>query len=64
MPFCASIGSTALDSSGAQARDFDPTEWEIALVSTPSTNISSVNERQLVGPSYVFSEYLVQLNIY
>ncbi|KAG5133661.1 hypothetical protein JHK82_024849 [Glycine max] len=42
-------GSTALDSSGAQARDFDPTEWEIALVSTPSTNISSVNERQLAG---------------
>ncbi|KAH9746279.1 putative clathrin assembly protein [Citrus sinensis] len=29
--------------------DFDPTGWELALVSTPSTNISSANERQLAG---------------
>ncbi|RDX61433.1 putative clathrin assembly protein, partial [Mucuna pruriens] len=42
-------GATALDSSAAQARDFDPTGWELALVSTPSSNISSVNERQLAG---------------
>ncbi|KAK7407661.1 hypothetical protein VNO78_09658 [Psophocarpus tetragonolobus] len=41
--------STALDSSAAQAKDFDPTGWELALVSTPSTNISLVNERQLAG---------------
>ncbi|KAJ1425384.1 Phosphoinositide-binding clathrin adaptor, domain 2 [Sesbania bispinosa] len=41
--------TSAFDSSAAQAKDFDPTGWELALVSTPSTNISSVNERQLVG---------------
>ncbi|XP_061357303.1 putative clathrin assembly protein At2g01600 isoform X2 [Gastrolobium bilobum] len=33
----------------AQAKDFDPNGWELALVTTPSTNISSVNERQLAG---------------
>ncbi|KAJ1418416.1 Protein kinase domain [Sesbania bispinosa] len=44
------IGTTsAFDSSAAQAKYFDPTGWELALVSTPSTNISSVNERQLAG---------------
>ncbi|TKY69270.1 putative clathrin assembly protein [Spatholobus suberectus] len=43
------IVPTETDSSAAQARDFDPTGWELALVSTPSTNISSVNERQLAG---------------
>ncbi|XP_020229773.1 uncharacterized protein LOC109810670 [Cajanus cajan] len=37
------------DSSASQAKDFDPTGWELALVSIPSTNISSVNERQLAG---------------
>lgn len=31
------------------AKDFDPTGWELALVTTPSVNISSVNERQLAG---------------
>ncbi|KAL8224407.1 hypothetical protein R6Q57_019882 [Mikania cordata] len=35
--------------SGFQAKDFYPTGWELALVSTPSTNISSVQERQLAG---------------
>ncbi|KAL8241835.1 hypothetical protein R6Q59_012137 [Mikania micrantha] len=31
------------------SKRFDPTGWELALVSTPSTNISSVQERQLAG---------------
>ncbi|KAJ9135752.1 hypothetical protein P3X46_032901 [Hevea brasiliensis] len=37
------------NSGAAQAKDFDPTGWELALVTTPSSNISSVNERQLAG---------------
>ncbi|KAK9060065.1 hypothetical protein SSX86_020769 [Deinandra increscens subsp. villosa] len=40
---------TTSSGSGFQAKDFDPTGWELALVSTPSTNISSVQERQLAG---------------
>ncbi|XP_024988770.1 putative clathrin assembly protein At2g01600 [Cynara cardunculus var. scolymus] len=36
-------------SGGAQAKDFDPTGWELALVTTPSTDISSFQERQLGG---------------
>ncbi|XP_027361087.1 putative clathrin assembly protein At2g01600 isoform X2 [Abrus precatorius] len=44
------IGTTsAFDSSAVQTKDFDPTGWELALVSTPSANISAVNERQLAG---------------
>lgn len=35
-------------SNGVQAKDFDPTGWELALVTTPSGNLSSANERQLV----------------
>ncbi|KAM0015050.1 putative ANTH domain, ENTH domain, ANTH domain superfamily protein [Helianthus debilis subsp. tardiflorus] len=35
--------------SAFQAKDFDPTGWELALVSTPSTDISSVQDRQLAG---------------
>ncbi|KAI3730666.1 hypothetical protein L1987_61838 [Smallanthus sonchifolius] len=35
--------------SGFQAKDFDPTGWELALVTTPSTDISSVQDRQLAG---------------
>ncbi|XP_076921681.1 putative clathrin assembly protein At2g01600 [Bidens hawaiensis] len=34
---------------GFQAKDFDPTGWELALVSTPSTDISSVQDRHLAG---------------
>jgi len=46
------IGTTsAFNSTAAQTKDFDPTGWELALVSTPSTDISAANERQLVGPS-------------
>ncbi|KAI4357610.1 hypothetical protein L6164_001548 [Bauhinia variegata] len=41
--------ASTFDSRSAQAKDFDPTGWELALVTTPSTNISSVNERQLAG---------------
>ncbi|KAI4313755.1 hypothetical protein L6164_026710 [Bauhinia variegata] len=41
--------ASTFDSSTVQAKDFDPTGWELALVTTPSTNISSVNERQLAG---------------
>lgn len=37
------------DSSASQAKDFDPTGWELALVTTPSTDISAANERQLAG---------------
>ncbi|OIW01964.1 hypothetical protein TanjilG_11538 [Lupinus angustifolius] len=40
---------TGTASSAAQAKDFDPSGWELALVTTPSTNISSVNERQWAG---------------
>ncbi|CAL0318480.1 unnamed protein product [Lupinus luteus] len=40
---------TGTKSSAAQAKDFDPSGWELALVTTPSTNISSVNERQWAG---------------
>ncbi|CAN1151572.1 Putative clathrin assembly protein At2g01600 [Linum perenne] len=31
------------------ASQFDPTGWELALVTAPSSNISSSNERQLAG---------------
>ncbi|KAL9328950.1 hypothetical protein ACSQ67_003953 [Phaseolus vulgaris] len=44
------IGTTsAFNSTSAQTKDFDPTGWELALVSTPSTDISAANERQLAG---------------
>lgn len=29
---------------------FDPTGWELALVTAPSSDISSVNDRKLVTP--------------
>ncbi|CAK9178706.1 unnamed protein product [Ilex paraguariensis] len=44
-----------ITSGTAQANDFDTTGWELALVTTPSSNISSVQERQLVGSSILFS---------
>ncbi|XP_024025040.1 putative clathrin assembly protein At2g01600 [Morus notabilis] len=37
------------NSSAIEAKDFDPTGWELALVSTPSTNISTPTDRQLAG---------------
>ncbi|KAL3501912.1 hypothetical protein ACH5RR_036361 [Cinchona calisaya] len=42
-------GTTPFDSNAATAKDFDPTGWELALVTTPSSNISSAQERQLAG---------------
>lgn len=45
-----SLGTTStFDSSASQARDFDPTGWELALVTTPGSNLSATTERQLVG---------------
>ncbi|CAL0324853.1 unnamed protein product [Lupinus luteus] len=41
--------TSAFNPIATQTKDFDPTGWELALVSTPSTNISSVTERQLAG---------------
>lgn len=41
--------TSAFNSTTGQTKDFDPTGWELALVSTPSTDISSVNDRQLAG---------------
>ncbi|CAI9096027.1 OLC1v1032089C1 [Oldenlandia corymbosa var. corymbosa] len=42
-------GATPFDNGAAPARDFDPTGWELALVSTPSSNLSSTQERELAG---------------
>lgn len=42
------------NSSGVESKDFDPTGWELALVSTPSADISAVNDRQLVGLLFEF----------
>ncbi|XP_047341811.1 putative clathrin assembly protein At2g01600 [Impatiens glandulifera] len=41
--------SSTYDPLATQSKDIDPTGWELALVTTPSSNISSVNERQLAG---------------
>ncbi|XVF85401.1 hypothetical protein PTKIN_Ptkin17bG0115200 [Pterospermum kingtungense] len=37
------------NSTAGQPKDFDPTGWELALVSTPSTDISAPTDRQLAG---------------
>ncbi|KAK6134184.1 hypothetical protein DH2020_032074 [Rehmannia glutinosa] len=42
-------GTTPFDPAASQGKDFDPSGWELALVTTPSTNLSSVQERQLAG---------------
>ncbi|KAH6805554.1 ENTH/ANTH/VHS superfamily protein [Perilla frutescens var. frutescens] len=42
-------GTTPFDSDASQAKSYDPNGWELALVTTPSTNLSSVPERQLAG---------------
>ncbi|KAJ0095432.1 hypothetical protein Patl1_15476 [Pistacia atlantica] len=49
VPF--SVGATAptFNSHAGQPKDFDPTGWELALVTTPSTDISAANDRQLAG---------------
>ncbi|XP_076925754.1 putative clathrin assembly protein At2g01600 [Bidens hawaiensis] len=41
--------ATSNGSAGVQAKDIDLTGWELALVTTPSTDISSFQERQLGG---------------
>lgn len=46
------------DSNAASAKDFDPTGWELALVTTPSSNLSSTQERQLVGLSVLTTFHL------
>lgn len=43
------VGATATASYPSQANGFDPTGWELALVTTPSSG-TSVNDRQLVSP--------------
>lgn len=43
------IVSSGTTSAPLQARDLDPTGWELALVTTPGSNISSVQDRQLAG---------------
>ncbi|KAL5760980.1 hypothetical protein ACOSP7_019482 [Xanthoceras sorbifolium] len=41
--------SSTFDSTAGQPKEFDPTGWELALVTTPSTDISATNDRQLAG---------------
>ncbi|KAB2084305.1 hypothetical protein E1A91_A05G337800v1 [Gossypium mustelinum] len=41
--------ASEFNSSAGQPKDFDPTGWELALVTTPSTDISAPTERQLAG---------------
>ncbi|XWS22853.1 hypothetical protein CRYUN_Cryun29cG0071700 [Craigia yunnanensis] len=41
--------ASTFNSSAGQLKDFDPTGWELALVTTPSTDISAATERQLAG---------------
>lgn len=44
-----SDSASTSNSGNTLAKEFDPTGWELALVTTPSSNISSVTERQLAG---------------
>lgn len=39
----------ATDSSTVQDKEFDPTGWELALVTTPSSNNATVVESKLVS---------------
>ncbi|KAL6192551.1 hypothetical protein ACLB2K_033638 [Fragaria x ananassa] len=45
----AIVPSETAPTFNVQSKDFDPSGWELALVETPSTNISSANDRQLAG---------------
>ncbi|KAK4765608.1 hypothetical protein SAY86_026698 [Trapa natans] len=40
---------TRLDSSSAQLKEFDPTGWELALLTPAGSNISAATEGQLAG---------------
>lgn len=42
-------GTTPFDSDATHAKDFSVTGWELALVNTPSTNLSAAQERKLAG---------------
>ncbi|CAN4081058.1 unnamed protein product [Withania somnifera] len=42
-------GTTPFDSNTTQPKNFDPTGWELALVTTPSSDLSASQERQLAG---------------
>ncbi|XP_022725610.1 putative clathrin assembly protein At2g01600 [Durio zibethinus] len=48
VPIDSGTAST-LNSNAGQPKDFDPTGWELALVTTPSTDISAATERHLAG---------------
>lgn len=50
---CCNLSELLLIFAGttpAQPKDFDPTGWELALVTTPSSDLSAAQERQLVSP--------------
>ncbi|KAF2572863.1 hypothetical protein F2Q70_00002367 [Brassica cretica] len=42
-------GGNASTPRSFQANDYDPTGWELALVTTPSNDISAATDRQLAG---------------
>lgn len=42
-------GTSPFDLEAAHPKDFDPTGWELALVTAPSSNLSTAQERQLAG---------------
>ncbi|XP_021727269.1 putative clathrin assembly protein At2g01600 [Chenopodium quinoa] len=44
-----SSGAASTSNSGTASANFDPSGWELALVTTPSTDISTHTERQLAG---------------
>lgn len=50
-PFPLGASTPTFNSQSGQPKDFDPTGWELALVTTPSTDISAANDRKLVWPS-------------
>ncbi|VFQ79464.1 unnamed protein product [Cuscuta campestris] len=42
-------GTSPFDLEAAHPKDFDPTGWELTLVTAPSSNLSTAQERQLAG---------------
>lgn len=48
-------GAASTTGSGFQDKGFDPTGWELALVTTPSNSGPSAVESQLVGSSSLSS---------
>ncbi|KAL4574383.1 hypothetical protein LXL04_021212 [Taraxacum kok-saghyz] len=45
----AIVTSDTTTATSSAPKDFDPTGWELALVTAPSTNISTLQDRQLGG---------------